>query len=99
MGVPNSREYNYYHAPNTPFRIVLKSKYRFLLSGVREMLVFMFVCLSLLCHVLSQRVLCRDQDRLCCCYYCSKVVIALIYLIIYIIRMRNYLYVSRVLPL
>ncbi|XP_022618542.1 ubiquitin domain-containing protein 1-like isoform X3 [Seriola lalandi dorsalis] len=26
MGVPNSREYNYYHAPNTPFRILLKRR-------------------------------------------------------------------------
>ena len=26
MGVPNSREYNYYHAPNSPLRILVKSK-------------------------------------------------------------------------
>ncbi|XP_068183475.1 ubiquitin domain-containing protein 1a isoform X2 [Antennarius striatus] len=26
MGVPNSREYSYYHAPNTPFKILLKGR-------------------------------------------------------------------------
>lgn len=27
MGVPNSRECNYYHAPNAPLKILLRSKY------------------------------------------------------------------------
>lgn len=27
MGVPNSREYHYYHAPSAPFKIIVKSKY------------------------------------------------------------------------
>lgn len=37
MGVPNSREYNYYQVPNSPLKILLKSKYRFL-SGVEKVL-------------------------------------------------------------
>lgn len=43
MGVPNSREYNYYQAPNTPFRILLKSKYIYLYISVwAERWSFMF---------------------------------------------------------
>lgn len=45
MGVPNSREYNYYQVPNSPLKILLKSKYRFL-SGA-EKNAFMFSALML----------------------------------------------------
>lgn len=60
MGVPNSREYSYYHAPNTPFRILLKSKYRFL-CGMKEMLsCFLFSHLQCYCV----KVLCNTQCTL-----------------------------------
>lgn len=46
MGVPNSREYNYYHGPDTPFKCVfLRSEYRFM-CGLNEILSCFFFASS-----------------------------------------------------
>lgn len=63
MGVPNSREYSY-HAPNAPFRIILKSK-----------CVCFKKCAHVFCLCGSLTVFCPTgfsaQDVLCCwcCFY------------------------------
>lgn len=45
MGVPNSREYNYYHGPDTPFKCVfLRSEYRSM-CGLNEILLCFFFAL------------------------------------------------------
>lgn len=65
MGVPNSREYNYYHTPNTPFKIMLKRKYRYLSKDEKNMLSCWFRCLCVCRNVLFLKVL--SQSVLCYC--------------------------------
>lgn len=55
MGVPNSREYNYYQVPNSPLKILLKSKYRFL-SGVEKVSLGAIKCPRGVCVIVFTNV-------------------------------------------